>query len=510
MTTALDKVRKPRSRKEKSSEHTERRPWRAVVDIGSNSVRLVVFDVSQRIPQPVFNEKVLCGLGRGVGRDGQLDEDSMEATLATLTRFKGLARAMDATELDLLATAAVRDASNGEDFVNRVKEHCGLDVQVLSGREEARLSAQGVLAGFPFAEGLMGDLGGGSLELVVLEDGQAVDGITLPFGPLRLIGGSKSPSEIRDAVGEALSGHKRIAALNDKPFYCVGGGWRALARIGMEQMRYPLHMIHGFRLERDEALELATLVRVMSKRSLARLNSVSKRRLETLPYAALVFECVLDALSAPDIVFSALGLREGYVFDRMPERLQRIDPLLDATQNWAARDARFPHSAPAISQWLEPLFPTASDAEKRVIAAAVQLSDVGWREHPDYRAEQMFLRILRSASLSIAHGERSFMALAVFLRYGGDLEAELIQPFRTLLDQRQEKQAIVLGAALRLAYALSGGSLDMLQRSRLSILDDELTLTLPDGATVPAGTVLERRLDNLSRALGTTKARLVR
>ena len=364
---------------------------------------------------------------------------------------------------------------------------------MLSGREEARLSAQGVLAGFPFAEGLMGDLGGGSLELVVLEDGQAVDGITLPFGPLRLIGGSKSPSEIRDAVGQALSGHKRIAALNDKPFYCVGGGWRALARIGMEQMRYPLHMIHGFRLERDEALELATLVRVMSKRSLARLNSVSKRRLETLPYAALVFECVLDALSAPDIVFSALGLREGYVFDRMPERLQRIDPLLDATQNWAARDARFPHSAPAISQWLEPLFPTASDAEK-----------------PDYRAEQMFLRILRSASLSIAHGERSFMALAVFLRYGGDLEAELIQPFRTLLDQRQDKQAIVLGAALRLAYALSGGSLDMLQRSRLSILDDELTLTLPDGATVPAGTVLERRLDNLSRALGTTKARLVR
>ena len=510
MTVALDKARKSRPRKDKPSKDAARRPWRAVVDIGSNSVRLVVFDVSQRIPQPVFNEKVLCGLGRGVGRDGQLEDDSMEATLATLTRFKGLAHSMDVTDLDLLATAAVRDASNGEDFVSRVKEHCGLDVQVLSGREEARLSAQGVLAGFPFAEGLMGDLGGGSLELVVLEDGEAVDGITLPFGPLRLLGGSKSPNEVRDAVGEALSRHKRIASLSDKPFYCVGGSWRALARIGMEQTRYPLHMIHGFRLGRDEALELATLVRVMSKRSLARLNSVSKRRLETLPYAALVFECVLEALSVPDIVFSALGLREGYVFDRMPERLQRIDPLLDATENWAARDARFPNSAPAISLWLEPLFPTASDAEKRVISAAVQLSDVGWREHPDYRAEQMFLRILRSASLSTAHGERSFMALAVFLRYGGDLEADVIQPFRSLLSQRQEKQAIVLGSALRLAYALSGGSLDMLQRSRLSILDDEVTLTLPDGATVPAGTVLERRLDNLSRALGTTKARLVR
>ncbi len=510
MTLALDKARKSRSRKDKPSKDTAQRPWRAVVDIGSNSVRLVVFDVSQRIPQPVFNEKVLCGLGRGVGRDGQLDDESMEATLATLTRFKGLAHSMDVTELDLLATAAVRDAANGEDFVDRVKEHCGLDVQVLSGREEARLSAQGVLAGFPFAEGLMGDLGGGSLELVVLEDGQAVDGITLPFGPLRLIGGSKSPNEVRDDVAEALGRHKRIASLTDQPFYCVGGGWRALARIGMEQSRYPLHMIHGFRLGRDEALELATLVRVMSKRSLARLNSVSKRRLETLPYAALVFECVLEALSTPDIVFSALGLREGYVFDRMPERLQRIDPLIDATENWAARDARFPHLAPAIAQWLAPLFPTASDAELRVISAVVQLSDTGWREHPDYRAEQMFLRVLRSAALSIAHDERSFLALAVFLRYGGDLEAELVQPFRALLDQRQEKQAIVLGSALRLAYALSGGSLDMLQRSRLSLLDDEVTLTLPDGATVPAGTVLERRLDNLSRALGNNKARLVR
>ncbi len=510
MTTPLNRVRRARSRSSKAPHDPAPRPWQAVVDIGSNSVRLVVFDVSQRIPKAVFNEKVLCGLGRGVGRDGALDDEAVQATLETLTRFRGLAQAMDVGGLDLLATAAVRDARNGEDFIARVKQRCGLDVQVLSGREEARLSAQGVLAGFPYAEGLMGDLGGGSLELVVLEDGAPVDGITLPFGPLRLIGGSKTPDDVRSEIGKALSRHNRIPTQSGKPFYCVGGGWRALARIGMEQMRYPLHMIHGFSLSKEDAIELATLVRVMSKRSLSRLNSVSKRRLETLPYAALVLECVLEPLDVQEVVFSALGLREGYVFDGMPERLRKIDPLCNATENWASRDARFPHLAPAIAKWLEPLFPTMSDGEARLVAAAAYLSDTGWREHPDYRAEQMFLKILRSAALSIAHDERSFLALSIFLRYGGDPDAEEVQPFRSLLSNRQERHAAILGSALRLAYALSGGSLDMLQRSRLSLLDDEVVLTLPDGAEVPAGTVLERRFEHLRRVLGSANARLVR
>ncbi len=510
MTVATTQARKPRSRKGRSPRAPQKQPWQAVVDIGSNSVRLVVFDASQRIPKPVFNEKVLCGLGRGVGRDGALDEESMDATLATLVRFRALAQAMDVGRLDLLATAAVRDARNGEDFIARVKEDCGLEVSVLSGREEARLSAQGVLAGFPYAEGLMGDLGGGSLELVVLNEGASVDGITLPLGPLRLIGGSKTPSDVRSEVQDALSRRSRIRAQSDKPFYCVGGGWRALARIGMEQMRYPLHMIHGFRLSRRDAMELAALVRLMSKRSLSRLGSVSKRRLETLPYAALVLECVLEPLEVPEVVFSALGLREGYVFDDMPERLQQADPLLNATEDWAARESRFPHIAPDIAAWLQPLFPTMDEAESRLLTAAAHLSDSGWREHPDYRAEQMFLKILRSASLSIAHDERSFLALSIYLRYGGDPEDQLVLPFLALLSSRQERHALILGAALRVAYTLSGGSNDMLQRSRLSLLDDEVTLTLPDGASVPPGAVLERRLELLRRALGAPKANLVR
>ena len=159
----------------------------AVIDIGSNSLRLVVYDAPRRAAHTLLNEKVMCGLGRGLERTGRLNPEGVVQAKANLQRFVALARAAGAARIDVLATAAVRDAEDGADFVNDVEKRLSIRVRVLPGAEEGRLSALGVLAGIPDAAGVVGDLGGGSIELAAIGNGRVGSVATLPIGPLRLI-----------------------------------------------------------------------------------------------------------------------------------------------------------------------------------------------------------------------------------------------------------------------------------------------------------------------------------
>ncbi|SMF54107.1 exopolyphosphatase / guanosine-5'-triphosphate,3'-diphosphate pyrophosphatase [Tistlia consotensis] len=482
-----------------------------VVDIGSNSIRLVVFDGLKRVPVPMFNEKVLPGLGRGLAESGKLNEEGVAVALDSLERFAGLARAMGVARLDLLATAAVREASNGPEFVAEVERRCGRAVAILSGQEEARLSALGVMSGMPSARGVMGDLGGGSLELVRLEAGQVQDSVTLPLGPLRLT--DESGGDRERALAFAARELDKVAWLAEVPadaLYPVGGAWRALARLHMDHTVYPLHMIHGYGIPRGEAEELVRLVGRLGKRSLARIGSVSKRRLETLPLAALVLEKVLERVKSKRVVFSAFGLREGWLFDSLPEPERGLDPLLAAAEDWAAREGRFPQLAPALTDWTAPLFPNESASAARLRSAACRLSDIGWRYHPDYRAEQILLRILRAQELFVEHHERAFLGLALHHRYGGKPEDEGLETTRALLRPNKTRRAEALGAALRLAYATCGGAEQGLRETALSWDGKDLRLLIPSDTSVPPGQTLERRLQTLADALDAGKAEIVR
>lgn len=482
-----------------------------VVDIGSNSIRLVVFDGLKRVPVPLFNEKVLPGLGRGLAESGRLNEDGVAVALDSLERFAGLARAMGVARLDLLATAAVREASNGAGFVAEVERRCGRPVTVLSGVEEARLSALGVLSGMPTARGVMGDLGGGSLELVRLEEGRVGESVTLPLGPLRLA--DESGGDRERAAAFTLAQLDRVPWLAEAApdaLYPVGGAWRGLARLHMDHTVYPLHMIHGYGIPRAEAEELVRLVSRLGKRSLARIASVSKRRLETLPLAALVLEKVLERVKSKRVVFSAFGLREGWVFDKLPDGERVLDPLLAATEEWTAREGRFPHLAAALIDWTAPLFPGESASASRLRLAACRLSDVGWRYHPDYRAEQILLRILRAQELFVEHHERAFLGLALHHRYGGKAEDEGLDTVRALLRPSKARRAEVLGTALRLAYATCGGAEQGLRETRLAFENKTLRLFIPPDTAVPPGQTLERRLQTLADALDAEGAEIVR
>ena len=471
-----------------------------VVDIGSNSIRLVVFDAAKRAPLPVFNEKILCGLGRGLQRTGELDPDGVALALDNLQRFAGLAEAMGVDDLTFIATAAVRDASNGGAFVRAAEARTGRRIRILSGGDEAKLSAQGVVAGIPDADGLAGDLGGGSLELVRVRGARVGAHATLPLGPLRLrdLGGREGARQFIDAELARLDW---LGQVKGRALYAVGGAWRALARVHMAHADYPLHVIHHYTLARAAAEEFCDLVAGLSRESLERVGDVSRKRLDTLPLAALVLSRVLRQAKPAELVFAATGLREGCVFDKLDPAERRRDPLIDACSELARTSARFAVDGQALMAWISPLFRKSAASEARLRLAACHLSDIAWREHPDYRAEIAFLRTLRIPFTGIDHAGRAFVALAIHTRYEGRADAPVTRPAWQLLGEEALRHAHVLGLGLRLAYTLSAGTPAILNQVRLRVERGTIDLVAPASMKPMIGEAVERRLEALARAL---------
>jgi exopolyphosphatase/guanosine-5'-triphosphate,3'-diphosphate pyrophosphatase len=479
-----------------------RSPRIGVVDIGSNSIRLVVFDRLSRAPWPIFNEKVLCGLGRGLEASGELNKNGVAMAIGNLERFVRLAEGMEVGSLDMVATAAVRDAANGGAFVQEAERRCQRKIRTISGEEEARLSALGVASGMPETSGIMGDLGGGSLELVRLTRGEPGRHVTLPIGPLRLLDiADGDRDKARKAVDQHLEKLDWLIESKGGDFYPVGGAWRTLARIHMEQVRYPLHVIHAYSISRRAAEELARVISRLGRRSLASMSGVPRRRLDSLPLASLVLERVLRLARPERVVFSAYGLREGLIFDQLSPAEQRKDPLFEAARDLALLEGRFGSQGARLKNWLMPLFEgKETPAEARLRLAVCEISDICWREHPDYRAEQAFMRILRLPIGGLDHHERVFAALAIAQRYGFEGELPGMDPMLRLLGDQARREADLLGLGLRLAYSLAAAPA-LLDRAALVRSGSRLTLNLPKGEEAMFGEVVQRRLEALGRAL---------
>ncbi|MEC9266492.1 MAG: exopolyphosphatase [Pseudomonadota bacterium] len=476
----------------------------AVVDIGSNSIRLVVYETSDRAPIAIFNEKLLCGLGRGLDATGRLNDDGIDQALAALPRFMRLATDMGVVRVDMLATAAARDAENGPEFVRRASQLCGQEIQVLSGEEEARLSGLGVLSGTPGADGLMGDLGGGSVELVELSDGHTGRQATLPLGPLRLDPKLvQKPTKAREDIDRAFSQVTWLPEMKGRRFYLVGGAWRNLARLHMDHIQYPLHVIHDYRMDADEALELADIVSRQSPGALQRVPGVSKRRVDTLPYAAMLLHRIMIAGQPKEIVFSANGLREGCLYDRLAPEVRRQDPLLSACRRIA--DYERPDAAVTgddLFEWMAPIYEGESAADRRLRHAACILADIAKREHPDYRAEHALLRVKRLPFVGIHHDERVYLALAVASRHAQiDDEHPAMRVVKALIDDKRIGEARAIGLSIRLAYTLTGGISSVLSRIRLVRTAETLTLRVPADLSFLVGEVVERRFATLAKAM---------
>ncbi len=471
-----------------------------IVDIGSNSIRLVVYEQASRSPLPVFNEKVLSALGRDLAATNRLNAEGMASALDNLERFVILARNMKVARFDMLATAAVRDAEDGEEFVAEVKRRTGQPVRIVSGKEEARLSGLGVICGMPDAEGVMGDLGGGSLELMALDKGALGPSATLPLGPLRLAPSGLGKRTVREVVDQALSGVKWLTQYRGQAFFPVGGAWRAFARVHMEQTDYPLHVIHEYRIPGREARDMAEMLSHQSVKSLEKIIGLSRRRLETLPTGLIVLERLLGILQPKWVRFSAFGLREGFFFGNLSEEEQKRDPLIAHAEDERARWRRFDLMPEEIHDWISPLFTDETPAEARLRRAACLLSDIAWAEHPDYRADQALLRMLRMPVPGFDHKERALLALALMWRYKSGLRGAEASMAVNLIEDDWAAVAQRIGTSLRLAYNLSGGAPGLLTQTKLRRERGSITLVVPPHLRNQLGDVTERRLAAVAEA----------
>ena len=490
----------------------EREPI-GVIDIGSNSVRLVIYEGAVRAATPVFNEKVLCGLGRSIHSTGRLSDEAVERAIAALARFRVISRIVGVKVLRAIATAAVREAENGREFIGRGEKVCGTKIEILSGEKEAELAAQGIRMGFREADGFAGDLGGGSLELIDIYRDTLNEATTMPLGGLRLIDstGDKLDKALAQ-IDESLGKIDWLAKGAGRPFYAVGGTWRALAKLHMDEMGYPLRVMQGYSIPTRDAILFCEKVRKTKKLSLLPgIDDVARARREVLPYGALVLERLLKLLAPSEVIFSVYGIREGLVFSLLPEVERRKDPLLCFCEDYSRLRSRSYDHAVELCAWTDVLFDspdlTESADEKRLRHAACLMSDIGWRAHPDYRGEKSLNIIAQSGLVGTDHPGRMFIAMAVFFRHVGSSEQntdQLSERIKGALSKRALKRARIVGAAIRAAHMVSIGMPGVIDETPLGFEDGKLVLTLPKSYASLDGERLRRRMESLAALLQLT------
>jgi len=481
----------------------------AVIDIGSNSVRLVVYEAMARSLITIFNEKALCGLGREVQSTGLLATDAVNKALTALRRFRALCRIQQVGRVYAIATAACRDAKNGPDFIAKAERICGAKIEILTGPREAKLSALGVVSGVHNPNGIVGDLGGGSLELIDVKGSRVRSGVTLPLGSLALQDlSNKSLKRAERIVKNELLGVAQLKTGRGRTFYAVGGTWRALARIHIIQSGYPLKVMHGYSIPAADALDFAQrLRRLAATNMLANIESVADARRPLLAYAALVLEYIIRVAQPKTIVFSTFGVREGLLYEMLPPAERAKDGLLCAAQNLNELLSRSARHAQELTAWTDRLVRVVrlreTEEDRRLRHVACLLSDIGWRVHPDHRGEETLSLIMNGNFGSITHQGRAFVALSVFYRYAGLSEENEPPPqIRALVTPAMDERARVLGAAFRVAHLITAARTGVLPATHFRTQGRKLMLVFEHRMVDLVADRVGSRFKQLARLVG--------
>ena len=468
-----------------------------IIDIGSNSVRFVAYGGAARVPSSLFNEKITAALGKGLAKDGKLDEAAIERTIAAIARFRKLGKEMGLKKLYTVATAAVREASNGPAFLKQVAA-LGLKPRLLSGGEEAELSGLGVVSAIPRANGVAADLGGGSLELVGVARGAAGEGVSLPLGVLR-VGATPDKDAIRAAIAAALRGTRLVDAGRGHGLYLVGGSFRALGQLDLRSLGHPLPIIHQHRL-RPERLDVIRAM--LAERSTAEIKAdfdLSSTRIAALPAALAILDSMVELIGPRRVIVSAFGLREGLLYRELDEATRDEDPLLAAALEIGQRLGRFGDHGAALDQWIAPLFPDDDHDRRRLRLAACLLGDIAWNAHPDYRAERAVDLATHGNWVGIDSWGRALLGRTLCAAFGGNgAGGELA----TLLSEEEDRRATAWGRAIRLAQRLSAGTEPVLRRTSIGLVKGRIVLQIAERHRPLYAEAVERRLMQLGTALG--------
>ena len=475
--------------------------WHSVIDIGSNSVRLVIYDVAGRALLPHYNEKVMARLGAGLGETGRLSPEGVKRALKALGRYRAILDGLNVTRIRAVATAAVRKAEDGADFVARVEAETRLKVDVIGGREEAKLSALGVGSGIYNATGIVGDLGGSSLEFAQIENGVFKEGESHMLGPLSMDIAGMTPEKLQASVRRALKKSKLLKGAGGR-FYMVGGAWRALATLHMDMVNYPLGQLHAYMLDERAVRSIYDVSQSDSALSRQLLLQASRKRADVMPYAGLILKEIFEIGAFKDVMVSSYGVREGVIMGALENEPDSIDPLLDGAALSVRLQDQRREFGEALCEWVSPAVQPRPDLfgeidlDMRLVAAACLLADSGARFHPDTRAKLAYDQTLNGPFSNVTHTERAFLALAVGCRYARQFSPSVRS--EGLLDKRQIKLARRLGAAMRLGAVYSGRSASVLRQSRLTREKTRICLSVQPEQRAMVSSVVERRLETLA------------
>lgn len=479
----------------------------AVIDVGSNSVRLVIYERPSRAPTVLFNEKVLAALGEGLVENGRLTEEAMGRALFAIRRFMAIVRAAEIPDVTIIATAAARVASNGAAFIRDIEAIAGIGVRVLGGAEEAETAAAGVRCGFWRADGVVGDLGGGSLELIDVSENGVGAGDSYPLGTLRLRGDAKDTvSRGASIARDVLSRSEPLIGCQGRNFYAVGGTWRALVKLHMAVTNYPISTLHQYAVPRDEMADFCDEVLKHGVDSMDKGGVVSKGRRGLLPWGAVVLRAVIALGQPRTIVASSLGVREGLIYQELPEREQLRDPLIEAAEELAILRNRSPQHSVELVAFCEACIKAMdldeTEEDERLRIAACLLSDISWRSHPDYRADQALAVVSNVALYGVDHPGRGFLAQVLNDRYGGPENPPPSPGAVALCSGRLLQRAKVIASILRVAYVLAPGIPDVLPKTSIAREGDMLILRLPTELAAFDGERPLRRMRQLAKTIG--------
>ena len=472
----------------------------AIVDIGSNSIRLVVFGGAPRAPVVLYNEKLMAGLGRGVVATGRLEPGAVKVALAGLARFAALIAAMDLDTLDVVATAAVREAENGAAFLEQVRA-LGLAARILDGAGEAQAAGYGVIAGLPGADGVVADLGGGSLELVRVAGGAVGHNASFPLGALRVASlRARGPGKLKRAVAQAVRGLTWRDQVVGKPLYLVGGSWRTLARLHMHLAHFPLPVIANYSFPTSDVARMRRSLAATGLAALKAMPGVKASRLPQIGDAGALLSELIETLKPSVCVVSAFGLREGLLFERLDAEQRARDPLIEGARFMAEAQRQVPGYSEALCGLLNQLFGDEPRDLARLRNAACLLRGIGWSSNPEFRALGGEEMALHGNWIGIIPAERATMAMALFVGMGGSGEGPPI--LSVLAGPDLLARARAWGLTMRLAQRIAGGAPALLAATRLARADGALVVTLPPGHAALLDPTLERRAARLANALG--------
>jgi exopolyphosphatase/guanosine-5'-triphosphate,3'-diphosphate pyrophosphatase len=471
----------------------------AIIDIGSNSVRMVVYHALKRVPLPVFNEKYMCALGKGLARTKKLNPEGVREAEAAIARFLVMAQRLQVASLDIIATAAVRDAENGDDFVRSIERH-GVKVKVISGEREAELAAKGILASFHEPLGISADLGGGSMELATIERTHIGHNTSLHIGSLRVLDAADGKlGAMEKLVAKELKETSWLKEVNPPCIYAIGGGFRALAKLHMRKTGYPLDIVHEYSMSRRSVNQLIERLLEMKQSDIAALPGISSKRAPTLVPTAIVLQQLLQQTGAPQVMFSVSGIREGFFFDLLDPRVQKEDALISSATDLAALIGRVGAYGKELHQWMNPLFATEPLPWQRIRRALCILSELAWSIDPNFRAVWAYHRVIQSSLKGIDHKERIMLALALYHRYQMKWKGDRDE--LKLLDERERQWARCVGLAAGMAFQLSGGRGGNLYHANLTWHDGQVTLALDEEASPLRTDTVEKRVLGLGEAL---------